>query len=459
MAGIGFELRRAVRETTYLASIRGYLFAAIISSGPWLLSVLALSMLGVISLSFLPQESRDLFAATTTHSFAISLITVGLIQMWVTRYLADKLYIDDTEAIAPTFITVLVLSSVVQFFLMHALFARTALPLDYRMPAVSLYLAISGIWLAMIFLSAARDYVSIVLAFAVGYLISFVVAVALGSKWGPSAYLTGFAAGQTLTLALLVWRVVAEFDPKYAYATAVFAYIRRYPSLLFIGLLYNLAFWIDKIVFWFSREGINVNTFLNVFPVYDTSFFLASLTVVPALAVFLVKIETEFYDHYKAFYAAIANKRSWKEIQAAKDGMIRAVPSAYLTLFKIQGAITLLVIALTPAIMAALRIPENYWYVFRVASLAIGVQVFLLITVLLLLYLDLRGSVLIISTVFLTTNFGFTLLTLAGGYAYYGYGFLYASLASLMVALVLLDNRLRNLEYLTFTRQPLSPEE
>src|SRR5438874_2070612 len=153
MAGIGFELRRAVRETTYLASIRGYLFAAIISSGPWLLSVLALSLLGIISLGFLPQESRDLFAATTTHSFAISLITIGLIQMWVTRYLADKLYIDDTEAIAPTFITVLVLSSVVQFFLMHALFTRTTLPLDYRMPAVSLYLAISGIWLAMIFLS------------------------------------------------------------------------------------------------------------------------------------------------------------------------------------------------------------------------------------------------------------------------------------------------------------------
>jgi hypothetical protein len=29
---------------------------------------------------------------------------------------------------------------------------------------------------------------------------------------------------------------------------------------------------------------------------------------------------------------------------------------------------------------------------------------------------------------------------------------------SLVVALVLLDNRMRNLEYLTFVRQPLSPE-
>lgn len=457
MAGIGFELRKAVHEAPYLHTIKGYLFAAVISSGPWLLSVLALSLLGMVSLAFLPQEARDLFAATTTHSFAISLITIGLIQMWVTRYLADRLYVNDLEAVAPTFIAVLTLSSFAQFVLMHLLFMTTNLPYDYRMPAVSLYLSISGIWLAMVFLSAARDYISIVLAFAVGYAISFVAAILLGTRFGPSAYISGFAAGQGLTLGLLIWRVLAEFDPKFAFSTTVFGYVRRYPSLLVIGLLYNLAFWIDKVLFWFSSEGVNVGTFLKVFPVYDTSFFLASLTVVPALAVFIVKIETEFYDHYKGFYAAIANKRSWKEIMAAKEGMVRAIPASYLTLFKIQSAIALLTIALTPAVMHALRIPENYWYVFRVAVLAIGVQVFLLITVLILLYLDLRGSVLIISTVFFCTNVGFTLLTIRGGYAYYGYGFLYASMISLFVALVILDNRLRNLEYLTFTRQPLNP--
>jgi len=91
--------------------------------------------------------------------------------------------------------------------------------------------------------------------------------------------------------------------------------------------------------------------------------------------------------------------------------------------------------------------------------LAISVQVFLLVTVLLLLYLDLRGSVLIVSSLFLAANVVLTLLTLHLGFPYYGYGFLYASVIALVVALVLLDNRMRNLEYLTFTRQPLIPEE
>lgn len=457
MAGIGFELKKAVHETSYLNTIRGYMYAAIISSGPWLLSVLSLSMLGVVSIIFLPQEQRNLFAATATHSFAISLITTGFIQMVVTRYLADKLYVHDTGALAPAYVAVLLATSLVQAVLINLLMLRTSTPVDYRLATTALYIAVSGIWFSMIFLSAARDYISIVAAFVVGYLVSFLVAVFLGSRFGTSAFLAGFASGQVLLLALLSSRVFSEFESKQSVSLSTFTYIKRYPSLLIVGVIYNLAFWVDKISFWFSPEGVNVGGFLPVFPAYDTSFFLASLTIVPAMAIFIVNIETDFYNHYKGFYAAIANKQSWREILAAKEGMYQSLRKSYLTLVKVQIMIALLAIALTPLIMNLLGIPTSYWYIFRVAVLAIAVQVFLLITVLILLYLDLRGSVLIISSVFLATNVIFTLISIQFGYAWYGYGFLYASLISLIVALALLGNRFRQIEYLTFTRQPLNP--
>jgi uncharacterized membrane protein len=341
---------------------------------------------------------------------------------------------------------------------MHLLLLRTALPLDYRLWAVALYIALSGIWLAMVLLNAARDFVAIVLAFAIGYAASFGAGLVLGLYFGLSGYLAGFAGGQMLLLGLLIWRIFTEFDAQQPLRCEVFAYIKRYPSLVAIGVMYNLAFWIDKMVFWFSHEGISVNTFLNIFPIYDTTFFLASLTIVPALAIFIVHIETAFYDHYRRFYAAIANKGSWREIQAAKEGMVNALPGMYLMLFKIQGAVAIAVIALTPQIMGVLHIPPSYWYIFRVAVLAMTVQVFLLVTVLLFLYLDLRGSVLIITGAFLLCNTTFTVLTIIGGYAFYGYGFLYASIISLLLAFILLDNRLRHLEFLTFVRQPLNPE-
>ncbi len=456
MAGIGFELRRAIHEASYAGTIRGYLYAAVISSGPWLLSVIALSLLGVISTTFLAQEATDLFAATVTHTFALSLITTGIFQMVVTRYLADQMYLNETESIAPTFVAVLVLSSAMQFLLMNLLLAGTELPVEYRVPAVALYVAVSGTWVAMVFLSAAHDYVSIVLAFAVGYVVSFALAVFLGARFGLSAYLGGFAAGQVAALGLLVSRVLAEFRPARSFSLDFLGHFRLYPALMGIGLAYNLALWIDKFAFWFSPEGVDVGSFMNVYPAYDTSFFIASLAIVPALAVFTVNLETDFYTYYKGFYAAILEQQSLYHLLAAKEGMVRSIRDSYFTLLKLQAAVALLGTTLfTPAIMRVFLIPQSEWHIFRLMVLAMSVQVFLLFTTLVLLYLDLRGSVLITVSVFLATNLGFTILTIFGGFEFYGYGFLGSSVVSTAVSFALLVNRLRNLEYLTFTRQPL----
>jgi uncharacterized membrane protein len=60
-----------------------------------------------------------------------------------------------------------------------------------------------------------------------------------------------------------------------------------------------------------------------------------------------------------------------------------------------------------------------------------------------------------VCSTFLITNLGFTILTILGGFEFYGYGFLGASIVSAAVSLALLVNRFRNLEYLTFMRQPI----
>ena len=456
MAGIGFELQRAIREDSYLSAIQSYLYAAVISSGPWLLSVMSLSMLGVMSTSFLSQQATALFAATITHTFAVSLVTTGLFQMVVTRYLADQMYLNETGSIAPTFVSVMVLSSAAQFLVLNVLLTLTDLPLSFRLPAIALYVSVSGIWMAMIFLSAARDYVSIVLAFGTGYLVSFLAAVVIGSRFGPEAYLGGFAVGQVLTLGLLTARVFAEFEQPRSLDLEFSGHFRRYPALIAIGFLYNLGLWADKMVFWLSPRAVDVGNYLNVFPSYDTSFFVASLVIVPALAVFTINIETSFYENYKRFYAAIQDKRGLDELLDAKRGMLKSVRGSYLTLLKIQGGLALLVTTLfTPPLMRIFDIPQDSWHVFRIMILSMSVLVFLLFTILILMYLDMRGSVLIVCSVFAATNLGFTALLLPLGEAFYGYGFLASSIVGTGVSLALLADRFAKLEYLTFVRQPL----
>ncbi|MEW6636105.1 MAG: exopolysaccharide Pel transporter PelG [Actinomycetota bacterium] len=456
MAGIGFELQRTIQEDSYLSSVRGYLYAAVLSAGPWLLSVVALGVLGIVSAAFLSDVEVTLFAATVTHTFAVTLITTGIVQMVVTRYLADQLYLGNVKVVAPTFVAVLVLTSGLQFVVTSLLLAGTELPLGYRLPVASLYVAISGIWVSMVFLSAARDYVPIVLSFGVGYAISFAAAAGLGSRYGLAAYLAGFTAGQVVVLALLASRVLAEFELERPFSLEFLGHFRRYPALVAIGFVYNLALWIDKLVFWLGPTGVDVGSFLDVFPVYDTSFFVASLAMVPALAMFTVSIETSFYEHYRRFYEAIQLRRGYGELVAAKSGMTGSLKRSYLSLLKLQAGIALLAVTLlTPAIMRTFDVPQGYWGIFRVLAVGTSMQVFVLFTVLLLLYLDMRGSALISVCTFLVTNLAFTALTVPLGYGFYGWGFLASSFVSATVSITLLADRFRRLEYLTFVRQPM----
>ena len=54
--------------------------------------------------------------------------------------------------------------------------------------------------------------------------------------------------------------------------------------------------------------------------------------------------------------------------------------------------------------MQARGIPQEYWDTFRVVVFSMSGQAFLLFTTLILLYLDLRGSVRISASVFLATT-------------------------------------------------------
>lgn len=51
MAGIGFELRKLLKKQTYGGLLQAYAYAGIISSGPWVLSIVGILLIGVFSLS------------------------------------------------------------------------------------------------------------------------------------------------------------------------------------------------------------------------------------------------------------------------------------------------------------------------------------------------------------------------------------------------------------------------
>ena len=51
MAGIGFELRHMLRKNTLLGLMQAYTYASVIGSGPWVLSIVGILLIGIFSAS------------------------------------------------------------------------------------------------------------------------------------------------------------------------------------------------------------------------------------------------------------------------------------------------------------------------------------------------------------------------------------------------------------------------
>ncbi len=76
MAGIGFELRKMLRRDSLSGMLSAYAYAGVISSGPWVLSILGILLIGLLSIGFvIPRMLITQFQVSVTYLIAGSLIT------------------------------------------------------------------------------------------------------------------------------------------------------------------------------------------------------------------------------------------------------------------------------------------------------------------------------------------------------------------------------------------------
>ena len=86
MAGVGFELRRMIDQRDgFLAKVRAYACAGLISSGPWVMTIITLTLLNMAGPILSGESDYSLFRALVTYAFAFSLILQGIGQMAITR--------------------------------------------------------------------------------------------------------------------------------------------------------------------------------------------------------------------------------------------------------------------------------------------------------------------------------------------------------------------------------------
>jgi uncharacterized membrane protein len=457
MAGIGFQLRKILRHDSLTTDLVAYAYAGIISAGPLILSILGMLLVGLLSMGVVsPTEHIAQFQVSVTYLIAVSLVMTGAVQLLFARFISDRLYERQPQRILPNYNGMMLAVTLVSGSL-GLVFALTAFRDEsavYRLLMVMGFVILSNIWICTILLSSLKQYSAVLASFFTGYAATVAVAVAL-SPYGLEGLLGGFVAGH---LALLAFMTVAirrhhHFAESRYMAWEVFERRFAYPSLVLVGLLFNLGVWLDKFMFWFSPAGQDVIGPLRASVIYDFPVFISYLCIIPGMAVFLLRLETDFVDHYNGYYDAIRKGRTLRQIREMRNLMVHSARMGLYEILKIQAIVTVLIFAFGDRLLEAIGISTLYFPLLRIDVIAAGLQVLFLGCLNIFFYLDRRRVVLGLTVLFVVLNGVLTSITLEIGPNAYGYGFAGALLAVVFIAVVILNRCFERLEYETYMLQ------
>lgn len=455
MAGIGFELRRLSRSDTYFGVLRAYLYAGVIGSGPWVLSILAILILGVLSLGAIAAASTvSDYQTSVTWLIALSLIYSGGTQLAYTRYVADRLFERESGRVLPNLFGILLVTGA-PLLLASIPLALWLLPdtsPGYQLLMIVSLNLLNMVWVLTVLLSGLKQYRWLLVLYFLGYggsdALGFILARA---GFGIEGLLLGFVLGQAAILLGSLARVWREYPPARLVEFDFLRPGRLHLWLLPTGLLFNAGVWADKLLFWLSAgPGQRVIGDLHASMIYDKPIFLSYFTLIPGMAVFLLRMEVDFVHAYDHYYSAVREGGALTAIRAYRTEMVVTAREGIYDIIKIQGFTLLGLIALGPSLLAVFHIPALYFPLLAIDSVGVGLQLLVMAGLNILFYLDRLRTTAVISAVMLIGNLGFSYLSLLLGPFYYGYGFVLAMLLPAVLALTVIDRAMDKLNYTTF---------
>ncbi|MFK7994633.1 MAG: exopolysaccharide Pel transporter PelG [Granulosicoccus sp.] len=454
MAGIGFELRKYLEDDSFSGTVKAYGFAGLISAGPWVLSIVGVMLIGIVALmhDVGTQEIRQ-FTTSVTWIMGASLVLTGLLQLVFTRFVADRLYENRLQLINANLFGALTIttavSGAISLLLALTLFNES---FAYEILLASNFIALANVWIVVIFVAGMKRFKLILYAFAIAYTSTVLLSFLL-IPFGLDGLLTGLLLGHVLLLFLMLAAVIPEYP---VILSVRFDFLKRsliFPGLIAVGFFYNAGIWVDKLIFWLApATSSEVIGPLSNSTIYDLPIFLAYLSIIPGMSVFLLRIETDFVQAYDGFFAAVKGNAGLTEIESLGNQMVQSVREGIFQIIRIQGATILILYLMGSTITAWLGISAQYVQLYYINLFGVGAQVLMLAVLNVLFYLDKRSEALFITATLLLSNSLLTWISLELGPRYYGYGFGVSMTLTAVVSLVILSRELENLEYQTFMK-------
>jgi len=466
MAGIGFELKQILKEKSLTAVFKTFGYSAVLSSGPWVISMIIILGIGLSNIYFYHTEdpTQTMLKASVTYvsALAISSVYTGFFQLPFTRFIADRMYEKKHYLILPNFIGTIMFTIVGAFFiaLPLAIFLFETQSNLFVLLYITLFIVLSCVWIANILAATLKLYKQVIIFYLLGYSLIYLCAYLL-RDYGVIGILVSLIIGNSLLFILLFMGIIYYY-PSYNQENQRFirfdifkqTYGKFYWKLGFSGMFYNIAIWIDKAIFWFSPiVGYVVIDKLHASMVYDFPIFLAYLSIIPGMAIFFFRLEVDFALAFDNFYRAISKHGTLSQIKHHKQQMINAVKRSIQEILFVQGMFNILLFLSAEKIFEVLRLPKLYLPLFYIDVIGVQLQLGFMSILAYLYYLDKQKEALLYTLAFVLLNALLTYISIHLGPYFYGYGYSVTLLILFVASIRTLNTILQELDYETFMLQ------
>jgi polysaccharide biosynthesis protein PelG len=171
------------------------------------------------------------------------------------------------------------------------------------------------------------------------------------------------------------------------------------------------------------------------------------------MAVFFLKLETGFAEQYEAFFAAIEDRKPLADIIAARQGIVQSLRDGFVQLFKVQGLVTILLVAFAETLGSRLGLGSVKVGIFQVTLFGTFLLIGFLSLLTVLFYVDDRRGALLCTASFAVANAALSLPTIKSNEAWFGFGFVVAAGLGMALAAWRVNRRVAELESAIFRAQ------
>lgn len=464
MAGVGFELKKLFARNGLLAKLRAYGYSGIICTGPMLLGILMQLGLQILCGWFgRPEYDQELLVCMITYSLLGSLLVTSTLSMIVTRFLSDMIYEEELTAVMPSFWGSTNLMLFIGGVMYGVFLCFSGANLLEGILCWILFGELVVVWNAMSYLTAIKDYGSILRTFATAVLLAFGVG-ALGLWLGLPTVPTMLVAVCTGYGVMMIWDIAilyAGFPEGKGSSFLFLKWCDAFRPLALTGLFTTLGMFAHLVIMWLGPLQVQVKGLFVGAPTHDIPALLAFLTILVTNVNFVVSVEVNFYPKYRNYYALFNDKGNIGDILQAENEMLTVLKSEVWYTGLKQLFTTGLAVPLGGVLLPLLPLGINDLMLgyFRVLCVGYGLYAVGNVVMLLLLYFTDYHGAMGCTALFAGGSILFTLLSLMGDEVYYGFGFLLGSALFLLAAVLRLGWFTRRLPYFILSRQPVVAED